>query len=119
MWSYNVQYGTVTHDENFEGVGYSGNGDGLNNPAMEDKMDIGPIPRGLYRIEGFFDDLEKGPVVTHLDPDPSNEMYGRSGFMIHGDNQSMNHSASDGCIILDRDIREAIRDSEDMELTVI
>ena len=48
MWSYNVQYGTVTHDENFEGVGYSGNGDGLNNPAMEDKMDIGPIPRGLY-----------------------------------------------------------------------
>jgi hypothetical protein len=30
--------------------------------------------------------------------------------MIHGDNQALNHSASDGCIVAPRFIREQIRD---------
>jgi hypothetical protein len=45
-------------------------------------------------------------------------MFGRSGFLIHGDNAEMNHTASDGCIILSHDIREQIDESEDRVLIV-
>jgi hypothetical protein len=43
-------------------------------------------------------------------------MFGRSAFMIHGDNRT--HTASQGCIILRRDLREQIDRSDDKELTV-
>jgi Protein of unknown function (DUF2778) len=43
-----------------------------------------------------------------LTPDPSNDMCGRSGFLIHGDSVSHPGDASDGCIILSRAEREAI-----------
>jgi hypothetical protein len=46
-------------------------------------------------------------------------MFGRDGFLIHGDNSAMNHTASEGCIILTRDIRQRISDSGDTQLTVI
>ena len=46
-----------------------------------------------------------------LDPFPSNDMYGRSGFYIHGDNPRGDKSASEGCIILARPIREAVEKS--------
>ena len=35
-------------------------------------------------------------------------MQGRSGFFIHGDNANMNHTASNGCIILGPAERQAI-----------
>jgi hypothetical protein len=76
-------------DKGFTALGtcYSGHGAGLNNPAYEDVHDVGPIPQGWYTIGRFFDDLGgKGPVVAHLAGDAGNRMFGRSGFMIHGDN---------------------------------
>jgi hypothetical protein len=53
-----------------------------------------------------------------LDPDPGNQMFGRDGFLIHGDNMAMNHTASEGCIILGRPIREQIADSADRVIVV-
>jgi hypothetical protein len=88
------------------GICYSGRGAGLNNPALQNAKDVGPIPQGWYTIRGFFDDPGgKGPIVAHLIPDEENAMYGRGGFMIHGDNAQANHTASEGCIIASHTIR--------------
>jgi hypothetical protein len=120
MWSYDSANGNLSQDGAFVGTGYSGFGDGVNNPAEEMDADIGPIPRGNYTIEPFFDDPGgKGPIVAHLEPAPENTMFGRTGFMIHGDNAAMNHTASHGCIILARDIRQRISDSGDTALEVV
>ncbi len=115
---YSQATGNLALEGNLIGTGYSGNGTGLNNPAMQDDPDIGPIPQGAYTIGPACHDPEKGPVVMELQPDPANQMFGRSGFLIHGDNFAMNHSASHGCIILGPDIRKQISASADRALTV-
>ncbi len=124
MWTYDSANGNLSHDGNFVGTGYSGHDDGtnngLNNPDLEQMPDIGPIPRGQWTIEPFFDDPGgKGPIVAHLDPKPGTEVFGRSGFMIHGDNPARNHSASHGCIILDHPYRVQIQTSADSDLEVV
>ncbi len=109
----------VDRDADVRGMGYSGHGAGVNNPSMQDIKNVGPIPKGYYSIGPFFDDPEKGPIVCHLLPQPGTETFGRSGFMIHGDNHAMNHTASEGCIILIRPVREWLRDSNENVLEVI
>jgi hypothetical protein len=79
---------------------------------------IGPIPCGLYSIGIPVDNTSLGPFAIPLTPVESNQMFGRSGFYIHGDNQAMNQSASDGCIIAPRDLRHEIWDSGDRQLAV-
>jgi hypothetical protein len=122
MWQYEQSTGNLSHNGVLVGTGYSGNGPALDNPDLDNEQDHGPIPKGTYTIGPFFDDppspTSKGPVVAHLYPDTSNQMYGRSGFMIHGDNRAMNHTASDGCIILAKVIREQIASSGDVNLAV-
>jgi hypothetical protein len=54
-----------------------------------------------------------------LDPDPNNNMYGRDGFMIHGDSISNPGAASEGCIIMPHFARIAIANSTDKSLQVI
>jgi hypothetical protein len=117
-WFYSQSSGALSHDGAFVGTGYSGKGAGLDNPDLQDVPDEGPIPEGTYTIGPASTHPGKGPVVMALEPDPSNQMFGRSGFLIHGDNVEMNHTASDGCIILSHDIREQIDDSEDRVLIV-
>jgi hypothetical protein len=120
MWSYDSANGNLSQDGAFVGTGYSGFGDGVNNRAEEMDADIGPVPHGNYTIEPFFDDPGgKGPMVAHLEPAPENTMFGRTGFMIHGDNAAMNRTASHGCIIFARDIRQKISDSGDTALEVV
>jgi lipoprotein-anchoring transpeptidase ErfK/SrfK len=47
-------------------------------------------------------------------------MDGRDGgFMVHGDNEHLNHTASDGCIILSHALREAIQQRGDKGLEVV
>lgn len=119
MWTYDVISGMFSHNGQAFGAGYSGQGEGYNNPYKDHIADVGPIPAGKYTIGAFFDDPGgKGPLVAHLTPDPANEMHGRAGFMIHGDNAAMNHTASHGCIIAAHVIRRAIADSGDTALEV-
>ena len=100
-------------------IGYSGHGVGLDNPADQDIPDVGPIPQGDWEIGPFFDDPGgKGPIVAHLTPLPGTDTAGRSGFMIHGDNSAMNHTASEGCLILPHPIRAQIAASLDRVLRV-
>jgi hypothetical protein len=119
MWLFNSTNGHLSRNGILVGVGYSGNGPGLNNPALDGAVDVGPIPRGAWIIGQFFDDPGgKGPVVARLSPADGTDDLGRTGFLIHGDNAAMNHTASEGCIILARDIREQIAASGDTDLEV-
>lgn len=120
-WLYDQASGEITTPANFMlGNGYSGRGKGLNNPLMDGVADVGPIPRGDYAIGKFFDDPHgKGPQVCQLTPLPGTDMLGRSGFMIHGDTEAANFTASEGCIIAPRYIRDAIALSTVRTLRVI
>lgn len=116
MWTYSQRTGELDHDSVFEGLGYSGKGEGRNNPEMEAVASEGPIPAGLYSIANSRTSERLGPVVMNLDP-IGHAALGRTLFRIHGDNAR--HDASDGCIILGRTIREAIANSQDKELLVV
>ena len=54
------------------------------------------------------------PIAFPLTPDSDNNMYGRSGFMIHGDNAQ--NDASQGCIIMPRDVRELLHEGDRLEV---
>lgn len=102
------------------GVGYSGHGLGLNNPRLVNVRATGPLPPGLYTIGDPKDPPDHlGPIAMPLEPDSHNEMYDRSDFFIHGDNAQLNHSASDGCIIMPHNVRQLISDGDDNKLTVV
>jgi hypothetical protein len=90
------------------GVGYSGHGHGLNNPAMQDVQKVGPIPMGFYTIGPAHTHPRLGPVVMFLTPDETNNMYGRGDFFFHGDNAEMNHTGSEGCPVQGKPARESV-----------
>jgi len=121
MWTYEQSTGNLTDPQGvILGHGYSGNGADLDQPSDQNVPCHGPIPQGEWTIGRFFDDPHgKGPLVAHLTPMAGTETFRRSGFMIHGDNASANHTASEGCIILARALREAIMASNDRILQVI
>lgn len=115
-WLYRQSDGDLLHDGEYVGTGYSGTGEGRNNPDMEEVEGVGPIPRGLYSIGPERVSARLGPVVMNLDP-IGHDAFGRTVFRIHGD--SVTHDASHGCIILSRPLRRMIADSLDTELEVI
>lgn len=118
-WTYSQARGIIQCNGTLEGTGYSGFGIGLNNGALEAEHDLGPIPRGEYLIVEWFDHYEdKGPTVARLEPIGHNA-HGRTGFLVHGDNEQMNHTASHGCIIAPRGLRTNWRASKDMDLEVV
>jgi hypothetical protein len=101
------------------GVGYSGSGGGKNNSAAQELKSLGPIPIGNYKIGAAFTHKTKGPVCMRLTPAKTNNMFGRRGFMIHGDSIARPGTASTGCIILARFVRQLIDKSKDKDLQVI
>ena len=109
--------GTFNH---LAGTGYSGAASHQNEPGSEYLVEQGPIPRGAYEIGPPANTLTHGPFVLSLQPAPTNIMHGRAGFLIHGDRiAGPPGSASSGCIILDRDVREQVWDSLDHALCVV
>jgi hypothetical protein len=81
------------------GFGYSGQDQYLNNLLYQADYKTGPLPAGIYTITAINDDPHRGPHTCVLTPDPANQMFGRSGFLIHGDTANRTHTASDGCIV--------------------
>lgn len=109
------------------GTGYSGKGDGVNNPSMENvsgapgKPVAGPIPEGKYTIgKEKANTLGNGKVLSNsmrLTPDAGNNMHGRGGFLMHGG--SWNLTSSEGCIVVpDVNVRNAVGSSGTNILTV-
>lgn len=119
MWTYHQSSGQLFHDEELIGAGYSGFGLGKNNPEKEELSNYGPIPQGWYTIGPPHDTQAHGPHVLPLTPAKETEMYGRSEFLIHGDSLKTPGTASKGCIILNRAIRDKISESGDNQLTVV
>lgn len=110
--------GKLTLDGKEIGTGYSGHGEGVNNPAKEDVKNVGPIPAGNWTVGKAFKHDTKGPTVMKLTPD-GHKAHGRDGFLIHGDNKKGDRSASEGCIILGPDVRKAIAESGATKLKVV
>ena len=120
MWFYEQATGDLRNDTgDLVETGYSGVGDGKNNPIMETEIGVGPIPRGLWYVGFPFNSGMHGPFCLRLTPDPATNLFGRSGFLIHGDSRTSPGNASRGCIVLSRDAREAIWDSDDHRVMVI
>jgi hypothetical protein len=120
-WTYTQDSGDIRDPSgSLKATGYSGNTWGLNNPKAQFHIGVGPIPQGEYTIGPPHHPVDHlGPFALPLWPHTTNEMHGRSGFFIHGDNRAMNHSASNGCIILPPQIRIVIDESADKQLRVI
>jgi len=89
--------------------GFAGvEGEHQNNPASQCLKDIGPLPRGRYRM---IPDNERTYVkAIQLIPFPDTDMCAskRDGFFIHGDNRQRPRTGSTGCIVLSLIARKAI-----------
>ena len=106
MFSYSQTTGILMHASAEIGTGYSGHGDGVNNPASQNVPDVGPIPNTTkYSVGPAFTHPVAGPICMRLTPLDPTATFGRSGFMMHGDNSEGNESASEGCIIMPRATR--------------
>lgn len=109
------------------GQGWAGHEAGKNNHDMQQVHGVGPLPIGKYVIADPVEGTHLGPEAFPLVPDPSNEMFGRSAFYIHGASAMHPQMSSDGCIILARPSRDYIgakirgtpKDSPNRQLTVL
>ncbi len=118
MWFYSQKTGTLTRNGMRFTGGYSGHDAGKNNPAMQSVHDVGPIPQGEYTIGELHDNPHLGPHVMAVAAKQGTNTFGRDGFYIHGDSVAHPGSASHGCIILGRQVRDLISASKDTDLTV-
>ena len=119
-WTYAQKSGVLTHNGKYIKTGYAGFGKGKFNPSMQCVRNVGPLTRGKYIMkELILKHPTCGEYVIRLEPDPSNNMCGRSGFLIHGDSRSHPGSASQGCIILFIKYRKDMWNSGDKILEVI
>ncbi len=117
-WEYKQSSGELWRNGQKIAQGYSGKEAGKNNPSMEHFTDIGPIPRGKYRIDSPRNSVNTGLYVLPLLA-IDHAAHGRTSFQIHGDSIKSPGTASSGCIIMPRAIREKIWDSHDRELGVV
>ncbi|MFZ5503511.1 MAG: tlde1 domain-containing protein [Pseudomonadota bacterium] len=105
------------------GTGYSGHGEGVNNPDMQNVEGVGPIPQGRYEIGPQQDNITgegtRLPGSMRLTPLEGTDTFGRDGFIIHGDNARGDQSASKGCPILNRNIRDQIANSDETVFRVV
>jgi Protein of unknown function (DUF2778) len=121
MWVYDQSSGSLSHDGQKVGSGYSGHGDGVNNPAMQAISNVGPIPQGQWTIGDGVNNPKLGPLAMTLTPNIGTDTFGRGGFFIHGDSIDFAglEEASHGCIIMGRAIREQINSDLDKDLQVV
>jgi hypothetical protein len=99
-WGIFTQQSETPGKTNLIGYGYSGKACALNDIHRQNIQGVGPLPAGTYIVESIYDDPERGKHTCKLLPLTTDKMYGRSGFLIHGDTLAEAHDASDGCIIV-------------------
>lgn len=100
-------------------TGYAGKGEGRNNPALQSVHSVGPLPVGNYHIGHPIVSAHMGTFVLPLTPHPSNQMFKRSGFFIHGDSGQHPGEASDGCVVVPYASRVRISQNNDPWLVVV
>ena len=106
-------------------IGYSGSGEWKNNPEGQGMVDLGPIPQGVYTIEGPpVDTTRHGPFTLRLSPDEATRVsilsMGRNPdtFLCHGDSIEHPGTASEGCLILDRGTRNKLWENIAVDNTI-
>ena len=86
---------------------YSGKfGPARNNPNAEAEPNRGPIPRGRWMMGKPYNSARVGPLCIPLLPAAETSTFGRSAFLIHGDNAA--GDASEGCIVAPRPLRHLL-----------
>lgn len=124
MWTWKQRQGELLDPNGVHAAsGYSGgncgkNKEGINNPDMQNVHSVGPLPQGTYTFGSPVAQSHLGPFAIPLNPAPTNEMFGRSSFYVHGDT-TPSGNASEGCIILPRAIRNELAGSPDNQIQVI
>jgi hypothetical protein len=119
-WTYQQDTGDLFDpDGSLVGVGYSGHPPYVNDHSAEGLVAHGPLPCGRYEIGEAHEDGHLGPVVMRLTPVPPFDALGRTLIDCHGDNDQQNHTASDGCLILARFLRELLAASADRIIDVV
>lgn len=122
MWTFKISAGTFS-DPTGKVVcttAYSGHPPHVNDVSAIKIQNQGPLPPGTYGIGQPRNPPDHlGPLAMPLNPSAPTTTYGRNGFFIHGDNQNMDHTASDGCVILPHDVRAMVAQSTDRTLQVI
>lgn len=118
-WTYVQKTGQILHNDIEEGHGYSGYGIGKNAPIMQSVKGIGPLPCGFYVMGQPIDHPHLGPFAIPLIPDPTNEMFGRDDFFVHGDSKITPGKASHGCICTNPMLRKQMYSSNDLLLRVV
>jgi hypothetical protein len=122
-WIFSQSSGQWSHRDNQTGAttpvgqGYSGAGEGRNNPAMQNVPDVGPTPQGTYDIGPGHPSDTTGPNTMNLTPSPGTNTFGRDLFRIHGNNAE--NDASTGCPIAPPNVRQQINNSTDRVLQVV
>lgn len=125
MWTWDQSAGVLYREGEVVSRGFSGAGRGKNNPSLQDVKGVGPIPRGRWRMMGVYNSKNVGPFTITLwrvgdtKFDDFDSTTGRSAFRIHGDSIRAPGTASRGCIILPRNIREMMWRSGDHDINVI
>ena len=119
-WTYAQQTGELQQDGKPVSTGYSGATEGKNNPAMENVPNIGPIPRGDWTIAGPpVDSKDHGPYVLKLNPATYDRNPRPQRIPDARRLQRASRSASHGCVILSRAVREEVWQSGDRDLEVV
>jgi hypothetical protein len=119
MWTYSQSTGRLYLNGVTIAIGYAGRGADKDIPADQTVVDEGPLPQGIYAIQPAITDPHLGPLAMTLTPNPGNQMFGRSGFYIHGDSFAHPGQASCGCIVLGNSARSQISLSHDRVLWVV
>ena len=99
-WTYKQSTGELFRDGKLIETGYSGVLTNKNNPDREQVRDMGPIPRGTWKIGST--GTSRGPLTITLNHISGNS-YSRDmrTFRMHGDKRhGVKGFASEGCIIM-------------------
>lgn len=125
MWVYEQSSGRLyAPDGTHAATGYAGgnegkNPEGVNSHDSQNIKGVGPLPVGFYTFGEVVQQSQLGPFAISLLPSDGNSMFGRGGFYCHGDNMQLNESASEGCIIMPRAVRDEVYASGDKQLAVV
>lgn len=119
MLIYEQKAAILTFPDGTKFSGYAGRDAGKNNPDMQNVKGIGPLPIGkYYGTELHEDDPVVGKYAIVLTPDPSNQMFGRNSFFLHGDSIDHPGEASHGCIVMPKAARLKFWEGDDHTILV-
>jgi RHS repeat-associated protein len=125
-WFWVQSTGELAHRNDDTGVvrrnvatGYSGHGDGVNNPAMENVENVGPIPSGSWTIGDSYHHVRLGPITMNLTPNEGTDTHGRTFFRMHGADAEGHQDDSTGCPVVGPNGRRQVSESNDNQLIVV